>query len=176
MMVSGCNGSAASYNSIEMKIAVLTLSDRCAQGQMEDRSGPALVALAREIFCGAEIVVDLLPDEEDALAARLVELAQNGVHLILTTGGTGLGPRDRTPEATRQVIDREAPGLAELMRGEGMKRNPFAALSRGVAGLRGETLIINFPGAERGARESFAAVAPLLKHALEMMAGGNLHP
>ncbi len=158
-----------------MRIAVLTLSDRCSTGSMKDRSGPALVALAGEAFPGAEIVAEILPDEEARLTARLIALADSGASLILTTGGTGLGPRDRTPEATRAALDREAPGLAERIRAEGMKLNQFAALSRGVAGLRGGTLIINFPGSERGAREGFAAVAPLLGHALEMIAGGNHH-
>lgn len=159
-----------------MQIAILTLSDRCAAGQMEDRSGPALAALARELFPAAAITPEILSDDEARITARLIELAHSGTQLILTTGGTGLGPRDRTPEATQTVIDREVPGLAELMRAEGMKQNKFAALSRGVSGLRGQTLILNLPGSERGARESFLAVAPLLKHALEIIAGGNQHP
>lgn len=158
------------------QIAILTLSDRCAAGQMEDRSGPALAALTQELFPAAAIATEILPDDQARLTARLIELAGAGKQLILTTGGTGLGPRDRTPEATRAAIDREAPGLAELMRADGMKQNKFAVLSRGIAGLRGQTLIINFPGSERGARESFAAVAPLLKHALDTIAGGNQHP
>jgi molybdenum cofactor synthesis domain-containing protein len=159
-----------------MQIAILTLSDRCAAGQMEDRSGPALAALAQELFPAAVISTEILPDDQARLASRLIELADAGKQLILTTGGTGLGPRDRTPEATRAAIDREAPGLAELMRAEGIKQNKFAALSRGIAGLRGQTLILNLPGSERGARESFLAVAPLLKHALDTIAGGDQHP
>jgi molybdenum cofactor synthesis domain-containing protein len=95
---------------------------------------------------------------------------------VLTAGGTGLGPRDRTPEATRRVIDREAPGLAEAMRAEGARSNRFAWLSRGVAGLRGSTLIVNLPGSKRGAEESLTAILPLLKHGVEVAAGGQQHP
>ena len=110
-----------------MQIAIVTLSDRCAAGQMEDRSGPALAALALELFPEAALANEILPDDQARLTARLMELADAGKQLILTTGGTGLGPRDRTPEATRAALDREAPGLAELMRAEGMKQNKFAA-------------------------------------------------
>ena len=118
----------------------------------------------------------LLPDEEDAIAAALEELERKGAALALTVGGTGLGPRDRTPEATRRVIDREAPGLAEAMRAKGAERNTFAWLSRGVAGLRGKTLIVNLPGSKRGAEESLESILPLLRHGLEVVAGGQNHP
>ena len=118
----------------------------------------------------------LLPDEEDAIAAALEELERKGAALVLTVGGTGLGPRDRTPEATRRVIDREAPGLAEAMRAKGAERNTFAWLSRGVAGLRGKTLIVNLPGSKRGAEESLESILPLLRHGLEVVAGGQDHP
>ena len=99
-----------------------------------------------------------------------------GAALVLTAGGTGRGPRDRTPEATRRVIDREAPGLAEAMRTRGAERNPYAWLSRGVAGLRGNTLIVNLPGSKRGAEESLASIVPLLRHGLEVVVGGQTHP
>ncbi|MGA2538805.1 MAG: molybdopterin-binding protein, partial [Terracidiphilus sp.] len=99
-----------------------------------------------------------------------------GAALILTVGGTGLGPRDRTPEATRRVIDREVPGLAEAVRTHGASSNPYAWLSRSVAGLRGSTLIVNLPGSLRGAEESLASILPLLKHGLEVVAGGQQHP
>ena len=159
-----------------MLLAVLTISDRCSQGLLTDTAGPAVAALLGGQWPQAELRSGLVPDDEDLIAAHLEDLRNLGAALILTVGGTGLGPRDRTPEATRAAIDREAPGLAELMRAEGMKLNKFAALSRGIAGLRGHTLIINLPGSERGARESFLAVAPLLKHALDTISGGNQHP
>src|ERR1700690_4124815 len=123
-----------------MLLAVLTISDRCSAGQMTDTAGPAVVALLREAWPQAEIDTALLPDDEDAIAAAFEELARKGLALVLTVGGTGLGPRDRTPEATRRVIDREAPGLAEAMRAKGAESNPYARLSRGVAGLRASTL------------------------------------
>ncbi len=159
-----------------MLLAVLTISDRCSAGTMADTAGPAVVALLRGAWPQAEIDSALLPDDEDAIAAALEELARNGAALVLTVGGTGLGPRDRTPEATRRVIDREAPGLAEAMRATGAQRNAFAWLSRGMAGLRGTTLIVNLPGSERGAAESLEAILPLLRHGLEVVAGGQSHP
>jgi molybdenum cofactor synthesis domain-containing protein len=115
-----------------MRFAVLTISDRCSQGLMQDTAGPAAVALLRAQWPEAEIEARLLPDEEDQIAAALSELATVGVSLVLTVGGTGMSPRDRTPEATRRVIDCEAPGLAEAMRSMGAERNPFAWLSRGL--------------------------------------------
>src|SRR5580692_7992593 len=124
-----------------MRIAVLTISDRCSQGLMQDTAGPAVVWLLGAQWPEAEIDTRILPDEEDQIAAALREIAAAGAALVLTVGGTGLSPRDRTPEATRSVIDREAPGLAEAMRSTGAQRNPFAWLSRGVAGLAGQTLI-----------------------------------
>ena len=159
-----------------MRFAVLTISDRCSQGLMQDTAGPAAVALLRAQWPEAEIEARLLPDEEDQIAAALSELATVGVSLVLTVGGTGMSPRDRTPEATRRVIDREAPGLAEAMRSMGAERNPFAWLSRGVAGLAGHTLIVNLPGSRRGAEESLAAILNLLKHAIEVAGGGQTHP
>jgi molybdenum cofactor synthesis domain-containing protein len=159
-----------------MLLAVLTISDRCSAGQMTDTAGPAVVVLLRDAWPQAEIDTALLPDDEDAIAAALEMLARKGAALVLTVGGTGLGPRDRTPEATRRVIDREAPGLAEAMRARGAERNAFAWLSRGVAGLRGTTLIVNLPGSKRGAEDSLKLILPLLRHALEVAAGGQDHP
>jgi len=159
-----------------MLLAVLTISDRCSAGQLTDTAGPAVVALLRGAWPQAEMERALLPDDEDAIAAALEELERKGAALVLTVGGTGLGPRDRTPEATRRVIDREAPGLAEAMRARGAERRAFAWLSRGVAGLRGTTLIVNLPGSERGAEESLELILPLLRHGLEVVAGGNRHP
>jgi len=159
-----------------MVLAVLTISDRCSQGLMTDTAGPAVVALLRQHWPAAEIQIALLPDDEDAIASQLERWSSEGVALALTVGGTGLSPRDRTPEATRRVIDREAPGLAEAMRYHGATRSPFAWLSRGVAGLRKATLIVNLPGSQRGAEESLASIADLLRHGLEVAAGGQNHP
>jgi molybdopterin adenylyltransferase len=159
-----------------MRLAVLTVSDRCAQGSMEDTAGPAVVALLHREWPEAEIETGLLPDDEDAIAAWLVKMAGEGAALLLTVGGTGLGPRDRTPEATRRAIDREAPGLAEAMRAIGAESNRFAWLSRGVAGLRGSALIVNLPGSRRGAEGSLSSILHLLEHGLEVAAGGQNHP
>jgi len=159
-----------------MLLVVLTISDRCSQGLMDDTAGPATVALLRRQWPDAEIRTLLLPDEEDAIVSTLVKLTSEAAALILTVGGTGLGPRDLTPEATRRVLDREAPGLAEAMRSLGAQRNPYAWLSRGVAGLCGASLIVNLPGSRRGAEESLASILPLIRHGLETAAGGQSHP
>jgi molybdopterin adenylyltransferase len=159
-----------------MMLAVLTISDRCSQGIQQDTAGPAVVALLKQNWPEAEIWNGLLPDDEDAIAAKLKDLSGHGAALVLTVGGTGLGPRDRTPEATRRAIDREAPGLAEAMRSLGAARNQYAWLSRGVAGLRGTTLIVNLPGSKRGAEESLASIVGLIRHALDVAAGGQIHP
>jgi molybdenum cofactor synthesis domain-containing protein len=159
-----------------MLLAVLTISDRCSQGLLEDTAGPAVVALLRKQWDEAEIWTGLLADDEDAIAIMLEKLSQEGASLVLTVGGTGFGPRDRTPEATRRVIDREAPGLAEAMRARGAERNPYAWLSRGVSGLKGTTLIVNLPGSKRGAGESLDSILSLIRHGLEIAAGGQIHP
>lgn len=159
-----------------MLFAVLTISDRCSQGLLTDTAGPAAVALLKQHWPDAEMWTGILPDDEDAIARKLEELSAQGAALVLTAGGTGLGPRDRTPEATRRVIDREAPGLAEAMRFHGAERNAYAWLSRGVAGLRGSTLIVNLPGSKRGAEESLESILALLRHGLEVVAGGQTHP
>jgi molybdenum cofactor synthesis domain-containing protein len=159
---------------ISMQIAVLTVSDRCSQGQATDTAGPAVVALLRERWPAAVIDTALLPDEEDQITAYLEQQAKNS-SLILTVGGTGLSPRDRTPEATMRVLDRGVPGLAEVMRFTGSESNPYAWLSRGIAGLRGNTLIVNLPGSLRGARESLSSILPLLGHALEVASGTRHH-
>jgi len=143
---------------------------------MEDTAGPAVVALLKGRWPEAELWTGLVADEEQAIAGWLEELSNKGAALAITVGGPGLGPRDRTPEATRMVIDREAPGLAEAMRYHGASRNPYAWLSRGVAGLRGRTLILNLPGSRRGARESLEFVLDLVRHGMEVAAGGSTHP
>jgi molybdenum cofactor synthesis domain-containing protein len=159
-----------------MLIAVLTVSDRCARGQMTDTAGPAVVVRIKEDWPQAEIRTQLFEDDEDAVAAALEDLSAQGAELILTVGGTGLGPRDRTPEATRRILQREAPGIAEAMRAKGADRNPYAWLSRGVAGLRGRTLIVNLPGSLRGAEEGWMAIAALVRHGIEVAGGGQTHP
>ncbi|MGH9928692.1 MAG: MogA/MoaB family molybdenum cofactor biosynthesis protein [Pyrinomonadaceae bacterium] len=161
-----------------IRAVVITVSDACASGERKDTSGEVLAQLLRDL--GAEIVASrILSDEPDPLADALREFADwRHVNLIVTTGGTGLGPRDNTPEATREVIEREAPGLAEAMRIETLKQTPMAMLSRGVCGVRSGALIINLPGSPKGVRESFAVIAPVLNHAIALLAdhpGGDLH-
>lgn len=154
-----------------IRAVVITVSDRCARGEQDDESGAALVELLKET--GAEIVATaVLPDDLEPLAEKLRTFAdQRDVNLIATTGGTGFGPRDNTPEATRSVIQREAPGLAEAMRVETLRQTPLAMLSRGVCGIRSRTLIINLPGSPKGVRESFAVIKPVLSHAIALLAG-----
>jgi molybdenum cofactor synthesis domain-containing protein len=156
-------------NNQTIKAVVLTISDSASRGEREDLSGPAVVSELESLK--AEIVAtEILPDERERIAARLRHYADAGsTNLILTAGGTGLGPRDVTPEATRDVIEREAPGLAELMRAESVKITPLGALSRSVCGARGRTLIVNLPGSVRGARENFQAIARLLPHAIALL-------
>ena len=152
---------------------VVTCSNRSAAGEREDASGPALVARLRD--AGFDVAAEALVvrDDEAEIAALLAGLADAGHRLILTTGGTGLTPTDVTPAATRRVIDREAPGLAELMRSVGIASTPMAALSRAVTGSRGSTLIANLPGSPKGATESLDALLPVLRHALDQLAGGD---
>ena len=154
---------------------VVTCSNRSAAGERDDSSGPALVAALRAAGFDVAPEAIVVADDEDEIAALLSRLADAGHRLILTTGGTGLTPTDVTPAATRRVIEREAPGMAELMRAAGMALTPMAALSRGVVGTRSSTLIANLPGSPRGASESLAALRPVLRHALEQLAGGD-HP
>ena len=157
----------------QLRCYILTISDRCCRGEREDRSGERLVSLCRA--AGWEVVgKDILPDEKDVIVEKLSSLVSEArLDLILTTGGTGLGPRDVTPEATSEVVDREVPGISELLRWEGMKRTPYSALSRGRAGLKGQTLIINLPGSPRAVEESFEALNLLIPHAVEMMRGAG---
>jgi molybdopterin adenylyltransferase len=159
-----------------MLFAVLTVSDRCAQGTATDTAGPAVIGRLRDHWPQAEIQNAILPDEPDQISERLARWVDQGASLILTVGGTGLGPRDRTPEATRLVLEREAPGIAEAMRAKGAAQNPMAWLSRAVAGLAGNSLILNLPGSRHGAEESLAAVLSLIEHGLETIAGSRSHP
>ena len=159
----------------ELRAVVLTVSDACSRGEREDTSGAALVQLLTEI--GAKIVKSrILSDDLDPLAQALKACAEReDVNLIITTGGTGLGPRDNTPEATRQVIEREAPGIAEAIRAESLKGTPMAMISRGVCGVRAGTLIINLPGSPKAVKESFAVIAPVLSHAIDLFEGRTAH-
>ena len=154
-----------------MKIGVLTLSDKGARGERADTSGAAIRKLLAPL--GAEVRRSaIIPDDLDGIVRTLQEWADGGdLDLIVTTGGTGLAPRDVTPEATLRVVERLAPGIAELMRAEGLRHTPMAALSRAVAGVRGRTLIVNLPGSEKGVRESLAVLLPILPHAVETLRG-----
>ena len=151
---------------------VVTVSDSVTAGTRTDESGPAVV----DLLLGAGFDVDLvaLPDEQPLLTELLRDLSKT-TSLVVTTGGTGFSPRDVTPEATREVIEREAPGLAEAMRAAGRTSTPFADLSRGIAGMVGECLVLNLPGSPKGAVESLGAVLEVLPHALDHLTGGSGH-
>jgi len=154
-----------------LRAAVVTLSDKASAGVRVDASGPVLQGLLRAL--GAEVGDPVvIPDDQATIEQTLATIAdEGGVDLILTTGGTGLAPRDRTPEATRAVTDRPAPGFAEAMRAESMKVTPHAMLSRAVAAVRKQTLIINLPGSPKACREHFAVIAPVLEHAVATLRG-----
>lgn len=159
-----------------MIAAVLTCSDRCARGEAQDESGPCIVARLRE--AGWEVLdLRVVPDDRDAIEQALVQWADmRGVDVVITTGGTGFSLRDVTPEATLAVIDRRAAGIAELIRLEGLKKTPHACLSRGEAGLRGRTLIVNLPGSPRAAGDGMDTLLPVLAHAVHMIAGEGHKP
>jgi molybdenum cofactor synthesis domain-containing protein len=152
-----------------IRFGILTLSDRSASGERADASGPVLAELIRAQ--GWSIAKQaILPDDESAIRATLIEWTDSGeVDVILTTGGTGFSPRDITPEATRAVIERDAPGLAEAMRTESLKKTPHAMLSRAVAGIRGRVLIVNLPGSPKGALENLQTILPVLPHAVQLL-------
>ena len=152
-----------------LRAGVLTVSDAGSRGEREDSAGPAVAAVLEGVgFDVAEHA--LLPDEQEEIAALLARWCdEGGLDLVVTAGGTGLAPRDRTPEATASVLDYEVPGLAEAMRAAGRASTPFASLSRGRSGVRGRTLLLNLPGSERGARESIEAVAVVLPHACRQL-------
>ena len=153
---------------------VITISDRVSAGKMEDKSGPALVRILSS--AGFEVSApEVVPDSQQDIADAMETAIVRGADVVVTTGGTGLGPRDVTPQATSTVIDFDVPGIAEAMRRAGAATTPMAVLSRGIAGVRGHTLIINVPGSAEGAAESLEAVIPVLEHAIRLLHGDTSH-
>ncbi len=156
-----------------MRISVLTASDRCARGEAEDKSGPLISELMRQT--AETVMYRCVPDEKELIAAALIEMCDIAhSDVVFTTGGTGFAPRDVTPEATKEVIEKEVPGIPEAIRAESLKITPKAMLSRAAAGIRGKTLIVNLPGSPKAVKESLAVVIPVLEHALETMSGKTI--
>jgi molybdenum cofactor synthesis domain-containing protein len=152
-----------------MKIGILTISDRGAAGQTQDKSGPLIAQIIEQRTAWTAVNQAIIPDEQPIIVQALLDWCEAGCNLILTTGGTGFAPRDVTPEATRQVIEREAPGIAETLRAESLKITRHAMLSRAVAGIRGQTLIINLPGSPKAVKENLDILLPILPHALALL-------
>jgi molybdopterin adenylyltransferase len=155
-----------------MAVGILIVSDRCSRGEAEDRTSPLIREWVSAELGGQVTKHGVIPDERDMVRDTLVSWSDDeGLDLILTSGGTGFAPRDVTPEGTRDAIDREVPGLAEAMRQEGMKKTPHAMLSRGIAGIRGQTLIVNLPGSPKAVREGLGVILPALPHGIEILRG-----
>lgn len=157
-------------------VAILTVSDRCSRGEEQDRTGPFIAEWVRDHWRAQVVHQDIVPDERMKIAEKLVQWSKGdkhvaGIDLILTTGGTGFAPRDVTPEATRAVIEREAPGLAEAMRAAGLAKTPHAMLSRAVAGIRGQTLIVNLPGSPKGVLDGLETLEKAIPHGIEILKG-----
>ena len=158
-----------------LSLAIVTISDRVSRGEREDKSG-LIIKEMFSITLSKLVSYEVIPDEKEIIEKHLKKLADEmRVGIVMTTGGTGFSPRDMTPEATRAVIEREVPGFGEVMRVEGYKKTPLALLSRGIAGLRGQTLIINLPGSSKGVRESLEIILPVLEHGLGILKGKDLH-
>ncbi len=156
-----------------MRIAVITVSDRAFAGAYEDRSGPEIERVLAAALTGAAIVRQIVPDEEDAIIAAFDAAARDGADWIITSGGTGPAPRDRTAEATRAWIDRELPGIAEALRAQSLDETPFAVLSRGIAGMKGSVFVVNLPGSPAAARLGASFLARIMEHGTEMARGGG---
>jgi len=154
-----------------IKVAILTLSDKGSKGERDDASGPAIEKIIKKINASI-ISYDVIPDDLGRIKRKLISLSKKA-ELILTTGGTGVSPRDVTPDATREVINYEIPGIAEAMRMKGLKKTPFAMISRAVAGVRGKTLIINLPGSPRAVKENLSVILPILSHTIEKLHGST---
>ena len=153
-----------------MRVGILTVSDRASRGEYEDKAGPLIADIVRSELRGEIVLGAIVPDEPDQIAAALRRWCdEDDLHLILTTGGTGFAPRDVTPEATRTVMEREAPGLAEAMRAASLLKTPHAMLSRAVCGIRGRTLIVNLPGSPKAASENYLTILPALPHAISLL-------
>ena len=153
--------------------AILTISDSASQNKRDDLSGPAIAATLLEQGYNL-ISTDIVPDDRGRIAATIIHMCEVA-QLVVTTGGTGLSPRDVTPEATASICDKQVPGIAELMRSEGLKQTPLASLSRGICGARGKSLILNLPGSPKGATASLSAILHLIPHALDLLAGKTEH-
>ncbi len=154
-----------------IRVGVITISDRVSRGEAEDESGQVIKSMVRQIQAEPVAYV-LIPDEAELITEELIRMCDElALDLIVTTGGTGLGPRDVTPDATLQVIEREVPGICEAMRAEGLKKTPHAVLSRAVAGVRRKSLIINLPGSPKAVEECLGVVLPALPHAIEVIRG-----
>jgi len=159
-----------SAGSAKIKVGILTVSDRGSRGEREDQSGKAIQEILGRIGAGL-VQYRIVPDEPELIRKALTEWSDQGLDLVLTTGGTGFSPRDLTPEATKAVIERETPGISEAIRLYGLNKTPRAMLSRAISGIRKSTLIINLPGSERGVRESLEAIIEILPHGIEILKG-----
>jgi len=157
-----------------IRTGILTVSTSVSRREREDLSGPALAAAAEEAGCDV-VAMEVVPDDFALIEDRLNSLVDYGCDLVFTTGGTGLTPNDITPEATRAVIDREAPGFAEALRAEGARHTPMGILSRGISGIAGQTLIVNFPGSPKAVEEGFGVLAPTLRHVVRTLRGDSSH-
>ena len=156
---------------MSIKVSILTISDKGARGEREDTSGSTIRDLLKGLPSDV-IHYEVIPDEKDVIKEALIRCADSlGSDLILTTGGTGLSPRDVTPDATVEVIEKEVPGFSEAMRAEGLKKTPHAMISRATCGIRGQTLIVNLPGSPKAVRECLAAILPAIPHALSKLKG-----